>query len=117
MSEIVIFAGQVGVIAIAGTLTVMALTVFFRWLPWIEGKQRGRITKSASDLFPPDAVFTVRLNSGETVERVTYEGQFVREGSDDLPFSMDNLGVFRDAQGRRVILRIGAVRALIEQGD
>ena len=115
-SETVAFLVKFGGLAGVVTLCVMALNVFFKWT---EGKSAAtvRMTDAGLDtLFKPEAQYSLVLASGQRFEGLRFVA-LSRVKDSDLAYDVRTLSLWRRPDGRDLLVRMDAVRAIEEMSQ
>jgi hypothetical protein len=101
--------------SISVVTVIMMLAAFFRVLPRLIPAKHAPLTLSDTGSLFEDATYEATLSSGERIPALRFEG-FVDIPSDSpASWPLRGMAVFRTADGRRVILRMEAVRVFREQ--
>lgn len=112
MSDLALFFGQALTVAVVTALLVMALSVFFNWLPRLGQKRKELVLKSATELFEEGRPYDVLLSSGQRLLALRFEGVVRADAEAGWPLSQ--FAVMRRSDGGKVILRIDSVRVFEE---
>lgn len=112
MAEFVLFLGQALTVAVVIALLVMALSIFFNWLPRLGPKRQEIVLNSATELFEEGRQYDVLLSSGQRLQALRFEGVARADAEARWPFSQ--FAVMRRSDGGKVILRIDCVRVFDE---
>lgn len=112
MSDLLHFLGQALIMTVAIAVLVMALSLFFKWLPRLGPEHPGIKVRSAAELFEEGRYYDVLLSSGQRLAALRFEG--VVQADAEAGWHLRELAVMRRADGGKVILRIVAVRVFEE---
>lgn len=112
MADLALFFGQALTVAVVIALAVMALSLFFNWLPRLGPKRQGIVLKSATELFEEGRHYDVLLTSGQRLQALRFEG--IARADADAGWPLSQFAVMPRSDGGKVILRIDSVRVFEE---
>lgn len=111
MFEFFLFVGQALTVSVVIVVMVMALAVFFKWLPQL-GFQRSSHIHSPKAMFQEGRIYDVVLSSGLRLKALQFEG--VVQSDAEAGWSVHQFAQMRRADGGKVFVRMDCVRVFDE---
>ena len=102
------FAGQTVVVAVTIVVSLIALVLFFRWLPSFGARAIKVRVQTLGELFDDKAAYDVVLSSGQRLAGLQFEGLVRAEG--ETGWTLLQMIQMRRADGGKVLLRLDSVR-------